>query len=120
MRLHSTHPSWDKSLEEFCRRNRARKARMITVDSTGRYGSHYGLSLSGVALDVDADGSPKVEIMFGGRSARDSDQFVHTVRHVRRITPSEGLNSCDTLEVEDQQGGVTLLDFGPLTALGES
>ncbi len=119
MSIHVRHAEWEISLKEFCRRNWARKTRLVTIDVEGQREHEFGLPLSGISVGIDADGEPKVEIMLGGRSLHDDHHLVHTIPNVTRVTSTSSVNCCDSIEIESATGDRTTLDFGPLTALGE-
>ena len=111
---------WESCLAEFCRRNRARTTRLVVVDGLSREEQEHGLPLNGICVERDSSGTASVEIMFGGVSTADPRHLVRIIPHVRRVTNHLAANCCDTLEIEDESGMTTVLDFGSLTNLGES
>jgi len=111
---------WEASLKEFCTRNWLRRTRLFYVDATGTRTSERGLPLNGLNLGVDPDGSLQVVILLGGHKTGDTRHLTRTLSGVRRITHSSPPNCCDTLEIEQESGARTILDFGPLTGLGDN
>ena len=67
------------------------------------------LPLLGVSLDADGPKAPRVEIMLGDKRSDHLTRTVTGARRVRRTLDPDGRES--QLEIEDQDGTVTILHF---------
>lgn len=115
---------WPPFFREFNQRNQMRPTRLEVVggdaptkaDSGLSVESDYwmedGLPLAGVSLEPGSEGAARVEIMLGGEAARPSDHMTHTVTGAQRVirTLSADGHECE-LEIEDEEGAVTILHF---------
>jgi hypothetical protein len=113
MRQEVKRDDWEVFLREFGERNRRRPTRLEVIGQTrdeSDYWLENGLPLSGVTLETECEGSPRVEIMLDTGTAKDSRHMTHTVCGVRRVARylrADGF--CERLEIEDGDGALTLL-----------
>lgn len=113
MRQEIKREDWELFLRDFGERNSRRPTRLEVIGQV-RDESYYrledGLPLAGVTLEFEDEGLPCVEIMLDGGTAKDSRHMTHTVRGVRRVARELRADGfCESLEVEDDEGALTLL-----------
>lgn len=115
MRQEVKRRDWGTFLGDFGERNRGRPARLELVGRDGGAEGRCledGLPLSGVTLESEGAGAPLVEIMLGVEASKASRHLTHTVRGVCQVARALGSDGFrERLEIEDGEGGVTLLRF---------
>lgn len=107
---------WDEYIKEFNRRNRMRSTRLEVMGEAGAFESDFwlegGLPLTGISLEPEGEGAPRVEIMLGGEANHVARHLTHTVSGVQRVGREIGEDGREvTLELEDKEGAITLLHF---------
>lgn len=107
---------WDTFFNEFSERNQMRPTRLEIIGRADEVASDFwledGVPLSGVSLEPEGDGAPSVQIMLDGNAAQDTRHLTHNVTGVRRVRCGTGENGRDdSLEIEDQDGAMTILRF---------
>lgn len=111
-----TQHNWSAYLENFSRQNKARPTRIGVFEgepgSMTDYWLEDGLPLEGIDLDTRGNTSPAIQIMLGKSEETDTRAFTRTITNARsiKIILSAGGES-DGLEIEDDQGAVTVLRF---------
>jgi hypothetical protein len=107
---------WQKFLDGFSERNKARLTRLEVISKSGEVTTDFwledGLTLAGASLDKDVEGAPQVEIILDCGNAQDHSHMTRTVTRAQRVVCEADASGHDTaLEVEDQDGNVTILRF---------
>jgi len=104
---------WINYFNEFTRRNQSRPTQLEVFGENGAQREQCGLPFAGISLER-GNGTPSVEIMFGGNGAGESRHLTHVIANVQQITPKRGLDGRDeALEIVDGQGEKSLLRFEP-------
>jgi hypothetical protein len=104
---------WINYFNEFTRRNQSRATQLEVFGENGAQEEEHGLPFAGIALE-QINGTPSIEIMFGGRDVTEPRHLTHVIANVQRITPKRGLDGCDeALEIIDSEGEKNLLRFEP-------
>jgi|SRR5687767_1340898 len=106
---------WQSDLAAFGKRNKMRPTRLEVRGPAGEVETDFwledGLLLAGIDLDPDGERGTCVEIMFQAPSASSKNHLTHTVAGVQRLVleTTDGLDG--GLEIEDQEGSVTIMHF---------
>lgn len=120
MRKDIEQTQWTSYLADYTRRNEGRPTRLEVIGGTvdDDFWLECGLRLTGIDTDTRGTDSPHVEIMLGGRTARDADNHLtRRISCVRRITPETSDGGRDqVLEIEDANATTTILRFETLDA----
>ena len=113
---------WEPYISGFNGRNKMRPTRLEFIGQVGEKNSPLavetdfwmedGLPLLGVSLEPDRQGMPRVQIMLGGESVRPPGHMTHIIMGAQRIirTLDADGRECE-LEIEDEDGAVTILHF---------
>lgn len=114
---------WLPYFDEFNERNRLRPTRLEIIGVDGAapdsrlscetdFWMENGLPLVGISLEPTGEGSPRIEVMLGGETVNPSAHMTHTVSGAQRVirTLDESGRECE-LELEDEDGAVTILHF---------
>lgn len=114
---------WLPYFNEFNERNRLRPTRLevigedaIATNELIPVGEDYwmedGLPLLGISIDPVGEDAPRVEVMLGGETVTPSRHMTHTVSGAQRVvrTLDQHGRECE-LEIEDEEGAVTILHF---------
>ena len=116
MRVDVERQAWRMFLTQFGERNRMRPTRLEVIGKSGETETDFwledGLPLRGTSLDTEGCDAPHVEIMLDGATSHAASHLTHAVARVRRL----GYEALDAehdnaLEVEDEDGKVTILRF---------
>lgn len=107
--------SWQTDLAAFSKRNNLRPTRLEVLEPVREVESDFwledGLLLAGVDLDADGKRGTYVEIMLQAPFASSKNHVTHTVAGVKRLG-LETTDGCDAaLEIEDEEGRVTIMHF---------
>ncbi|WP_218082236.1 DUF5335 family protein [Anthocerotibacter panamensis] len=107
---------WPNFIEEFTHRNVSRTTRIEVWEEDSRGTEAEGLPLIGLDLDLKGKFAPQVEILLGDeRPGTNARHMTHVIPHTRTIIPKLAADGRDeVLEIEDDQGGKTLLFFKDL------
>ena len=105
---------WADFLKLFGTQNHLRPTRLGVFVREGEVLHDYwiedGLPLSGIALEMNGDNAPTIEIMLGGKSETADGHYTHSIQNVRQIKFELTLNSeNDGLEITDAEGKITIL-----------
>jgi hypothetical protein len=116
MRVDVERQAWQKFLDGFGERNKARLTRLEVISKSGEVTTDFwledGLTLAGTTLDKDGEGAPQVEIILDGGNAQDNSHMTRTVARAQRVGCEADASGHDTaLEVEAEDGNVTILRF---------
>ncbi|HEX3249478.1 MAG TPA: hypothetical protein VHS05_08625 [Pyrinomonadaceae bacterium] len=107
--------SWQADLAAFSKRNNMRPTRLEMLGPARDVESDFwledGLRLAGVDLNTDGERGTCVEIMLQAPSALSKSHMTHTSAGVKRLVleTTDGLDKA--LEIEDGEGGVTIMHF---------
>ena len=105
---------WADFLKLFGTQNHLRPTRLGVFVREGDVLHDYwledGLPLSGIALEMNGENSPTIEIMLGDKSEATNGHYTHSIQNVRQIKFELTLNSeNDGLEITDAEGKITVL-----------
>ena len=116
MKTTKTQHNWAAFIKLFSEQNLARPTRIgVFEGEPGNmidYWLEDGLPLTGIDLDPRGDAAPTIEIMLGNREKTETCAFTHKIanaRFVKIVLSASG--ESDGLEIEDDQGAVTILRF---------
>ena len=115
MRKNIEPSSWQANLSDFGERNKLRATRLEVFGRAREVESDFwledGLLLSGIALEMDSEHGPSLEIMLQVPTVPTGNHMTHTISGVKRV----GLETVDgrdeVLEIEDKEGAVTIMHF---------
>ena len=106
--------SWQSDLAAFGKRNNLRPTRLEVLGQGAEFESDFwledGLRLAGVNLDTDGERGTYVEIMLQAPSAA-TNHMTHTVAGVQRVELETTDGRDKALEIEDEEGRVTIMHF---------
>lgn len=107
--------SWQQDLTDFARRNTMRPTRLEVLGRPKEVESDFwleeGMLFTGMALEMDGERGPSVEIMLQVPAAPTRDHMTHSVTGLKRVV-LETVNGRDEgLEIEDKEGAVTIMRF---------
>jgi hypothetical protein len=107
--------SWQTDLAAFGQRNNMRPTRVEVLGPARDVESDFwledGLLLAGIDLDMDGERGPCIEIMLQTPSASSQTHMTHTVAGVKRLELEITDGRDKSLEIEDGEGGVTIMYF---------
>ena len=107
--------TWQASLADFGERNHMRPTRLEVLGPNREVESDFwledGLLLAGIDLDMDRDRGSSVEIMLQGPAAPTREHMTHTVTGVKRVELDTVDGRDESLEIESQEGAVTIIRF---------
>ena len=107
--------AWQTNLSDFGKRNNMRQTRLEVLGPDREVGSDFwledGLLLAGITLEMDRDRGPTVEIMLRAPAAATHGHMTHTVGGVKRLAIDRANGPDEALELEDQEGAVTIMRF---------
>jgi len=106
---------WQANLSAFGERNQMRPTRLEVLGPGRQVESDFwledGLLFAGMALEMDGERGPSVEIMLQAPAAVSRDHMTHMVTGVKRVE-LETLDGRDqALEIEDSEGATTIMRF---------
>ena len=111
--------SWQSDLAAFGKRNNMRRTRLEVLGPAREADADFwledGLLLAGIDLDTDGKRGTCVEIMLQAPSAP-SKNMTHTVAGVKRLVLETADDHDGGLEIEDEEGSVTIMHFESETA----
>lgn len=106
---------WASYFTEYTRRNEGRPTRLEVIGGVGDddFWLECGIPLTGIDTETRGKDAPRVEIMLGGGSSRQSENHLtRNIARVRRVTPETSADGQDEgLEIEDVEGIKTILRF---------
>lgn len=106
---------WIDYFNEFTKRNQSRATQLEVFGENGALEEEHGLLFAGIALD-QVNGTPSIEIMFGGRDGMEPCHLTRVIANVQRITPKRDPDGRDeALEIIDGEGEKNLLRFEPVS-----
>ena len=106
---------WAEFFKAFSERNQARPTRLETLGALGGPEERH-LPFGGISYEHK--GAPTLQIMLGGSTAQDARHLMHTIPHVRHVFVKQSPDGRDeALEIEDNDGVKTLLQFEALAEL---
>ncbi len=102
---------WVDYFKNFTERNMNRPVRLELFGNSG--GEEVDcLPLTGVCVELEGDSSPRVEIMFGGKSTAKTDHLTHTIKAVKQIMQQTGKDNRDrAVEFQSKGEKIALLCF---------
>ena len=107
--------SWQSDLAAFGKRNNMRPTRLQVLGPVLEVESDFwledGLLLAGIDLDPDGERGPLVEIMLQAPSAGSENHMTHIVAGVKRLEVETTDDRDAALEIEDEEGRVTIMHF---------
>jgi len=107
--------SWQANLADFGKRNKMRPTRLEVLGPDREVVSDFwledGLLFAGIALEMDEDSGPSVEVMLQVPAAATHDHMTHTVNGVKRVELDSVDGRDEALEIEDKEGAVTIMRF---------
>lgn len=107
--------SWQSELAAFGKRNNLRPTRLEVLGPAGQVESDFwledGLQLAGIDFDPDGERGTYVEIMLHAASAPSKNHMTHIVAGVKRLEVETTDGRDAALEIEDGEGGVTIMYF---------
>jgi len=107
--------SWQQDLTDFGQRNKMRPTRLEVLGRPKELESDFwleeGMLFTGMALEIDTERGPSVEMMLQVPAAPTRDHMTHTVTGVRRVALETVNGRDETLEIEDKEGVVTIMRF---------
>ncbi len=106
--------TWTDFLKLFGTQNHLRPTRLGVFVREGEslhdYWIEDGLPLLGIALEMNGESAPTIEIMLGDKSAAADGHYTHAIKNVRQIKFELTLNAeNDGLEIIDAEGKITVL-----------
>lgn len=105
--------SWKADLAAFGNRNKMRPTRLEVLGPAREVESDFwledGLLLAGIDVDMDRERGPYVEIMLQSSAA--TTHMTHSVAGVKRLELETTEGGDGSLEIEDQEGMVTIMRF---------
>ncbi len=108
--------SWEANLSDFSKRNEMRPTRLEVLGRSTEVESDFwhedGLRFAGMALEMDAEAGPSVEIMLQVPAAPKRDHMTHIVTGIRRVALERVNGRDEALEIEDKEGALTIMRFG--------
>jgi hypothetical protein len=109
---------WAEFFKAFSARNQARPTRLEIFGDLGAQEAEHDLPFSGISFDRKDQGAPTLQIMLGGGTAQDARHLMHAIPHVHRVFIKQSPDGRDeALEIEDNNGVKTLLQFEALAEL---
>ncbi len=107
--------SWQSDLAAFGKRNNMRPTRLEVLGPAGELETDFwledGLLLTGIDLDPDGERGTCLEIMLQAPSASSKNHLTHTVTGVQRLVLETTDGHDGGLEIEDEEGSVTIMHF---------
>lgn len=107
--------SWQSDLAAFGKRNNMRPTRLEVLGPAGEVESDFwledGLRLAGIDLDAEGNRGTCVEIMLQAPSTSRKNHMTHTVAGVKRLVLETTAGRDASMEIEDGEGGVTIMHF---------
>jgi len=107
--------SWQSDLAAFGKRNNMRPTRLEVLGPAAEVETDFwledGLLLAGIDLDPDGKRGTCVEIMLQAASASSKNHVTHTVAGVKRLVLETTDGRDKALEIEDEEGRVTVMHF---------
>ncbi|MCM3903900.1 MAG: hypothetical protein ND866_19535 [Pyrinomonadaceae bacterium] len=107
--------SWQEDLTDFGQRNKMRPTILEVLGRPREVESDFwledGMLFTGMALEMDAERGPSVEIMLQVPAAPTRDHMTHTVTGVKRVALETVNGRDEALEIEDKEGAVTIMRF---------
>ncbi len=101
---------WGELLAGFSRRNRLRRARFETFGRGGVEEEEQEARLENITVALTGVDAPRVTVTRLDNSTATPIEMITTIPRVRRIKPQLDVdNSEDGLEIEDQDGTLTVL-----------
>lgn len=101
---------WTNYFKDFSERNLKRPVSLEIFDELGAQQEVKKLPLAGVSVELDGTDAPRLEIMFGGLSANESEHLTHTITNVTKIMSRADENDVeDAVEFISENGAKTLL-----------
>jgi hypothetical protein len=106
---------WQANLSDFGERNKMRQTRLEVLGPDREVESDFwledGLLLAGIAMEMDRERGPSIEIMLGAPAAPSGEHMTHTVNGVNRVELETVDGRDEALEIEDKEGAVTIMRF---------
>lgn len=106
--------SWQADLAAFGKRNNLRPTRLEVLGPASEVESDFwledGLLLAGIDLDTAKTGTD-IEIMLQAPTASGKNHMTHTVAGVKRLELETADGRDKALEIEDEEGRVTIMRF---------
>lgn len=112
---------WETYFKEFNSRNRWRPTRLVVFNrSSPPQETESGMPLVGVQIEPQVGDCPRIHIMLGEHEASDPRHQSYTIACVKQVKTICCVNGQDeALEIEDNQGIKTQLQFQPLPIVSE-
>src|SRR6185503_16562941 len=99
----------------FGERNKMRQTRLEVIGPSREVDSDFwledGLLLTGMALEMDGEHGPSLEIMLQVPSVPTRNHMTHTITGVKRVELETVDGRDEVLEIEDKEGAVTIMHF---------
>jgi hypothetical protein len=115
MRQNIEPSSWQANLSAFGERNEMRPTRLEVLGPAKEVESDFwledGLLFAGMALEMDGEPGPSVEIMLQVSTDPTRDHMTHTITGVKRVEVETVDGRDEALEIEDKEGAVTIMRF---------
>lgn len=103
---------WTNYFKDFSERNLKRPVRLEIFDELGAQEEVKNFPLAGISVEPDGVDAPRLEIMFGGLSANESEHLTHTITNVTKIMSRADENNVeDAVEFISENGTKTLLSL---------
>ena len=107
--------SWQANLSAFGERNEMRPTRLEVLGPAKEVESDFwledGLLFAGMALEMDGERGPAVEIMLQVSTDPTCDHMTHTITGVKRVEQETVDGRDEALEIEDKEGAITIMRF---------
>lgn len=101
---------WNSYFKDFSERNLKRQVSLEIFDELGAQKEVKKLPLAGIGVELEGTDAPRLEIMFGGLSANESEHLTHTITNVTKIMSRADKNDVeDAVEFISEDGTKTLL-----------
>lgn len=102
---------WADYFKNFTERNMNRPVRLELFGNAGGEAVNC-LPLTGVSVVLEGEEAPRVEIMFGGKSAAKNGHLTHTIKAVKQIMRQSGKDNRDSaVEFQSKGEKIALLCF---------
>jgi Family of unknown function (DUF5335) len=108
---------WTNYFRNFTKENINRFVKLEIFGELGAMEEVKQMPLAGIYVELTGANAPRIEILFGGLSAKASEHLTHTVANVETIMARAGSDNIETaVEFKSADGTKTLLSLETKTA----
>lgn len=110
--------NWIEYFKDFTEMNMGRPSRLELLGELGAEKETSKFPINGVDVELEGEGGPKVQLMFGGPDG-EFVHFTHTVRNVDKIYARGDFATPSALDFESKDGSKTILTLFEKKAAAE-